>query len=525
MGELAAVSSGATRSARNAGGVRLGDVRLPVDELRARARRAATGLQSLGIRDGAAVALLLRNDLPLFEATGAARLAGGCVVPLNWHLTAAEILPLLADSGARVLVAHADLIEALGEGLSRDVEVLAVPTPEPIAQAYGLNAGQCRAARGARLWSEWLEGHDPLDRPAEPPGTTMLYTSGTTGRPKGVRRTPLDDEAQARYYRVSAETFGIREGARVLMTGPLYHSAPYAYAHASLSLGCEVDLMTRFDPERMLATVEADRVTHMHLVPTMFVRLLRLPEADRARYAVSSIECAVHGAAPCPPEVKRAMIEWWGPVIREYYGSTEASLVTSVDSGPWLERPGTVGLPRPGARVEVHDEQGRPVAPGTVGEIYAALPSAPSFTYHRMPEARQAIERDGLVTNGDLGYLDDEGHLFVCDRKRDMVISGGVNIYPAEIEGALLAHPAVMDCAVFGIPHEEFGEALAAAVELRPDANVDAATLREFLRGRLAGFKLPSRIDFHRALPRQDNGKIYKRGLRDPFWQAAGRRI
>jgi long-chain acyl-CoA synthetase len=257
----------------------------------------------------------------------------------------------------------------------------------------------------------------------------------------------------------------------------------------------------------------------------MFTRLLKLPERVRASYDVSSLRHVIHAAAPCPAEVKRAMIEWFGPVIHEFYGSTESGAVTFATSGDALRKPGTVGRVSPGAEVRFLGDDGRILPQGEIGEIYTRIAGNPDFTYHNKPEKRAEIERDGFITSGDVGYIDADGYVFVCDRKRDMVISGGVNIYPAEIEAVLHGLPGVHDCAVFGIPDEEFGEALMAVVEPQPGAALDVVNLRTQLKASLADYKVPRHIEIHDRLPREDSGKIFKRRLRDPYWERAGRRI
>jgi long-chain acyl-CoA synthetase len=284
-------------------------------------------------------------------------------------------------------------------------------------------------------------------------------------------------------------------------------------------------LLPRFAPERFLALVERHRITHVQMVPTMFIRLLKLPEPVRSRYDVSSLEHVVHAAAPCPVEVKRAMIEWWGPVIHEYYGSTESGAVTFCNSEEYLSHPGTVGRPMANCTVRILDGQGRALPQGEVGEIYARDPTLPDFTYHGLDAKRREMERDGLITSGDMGYLDAEGYLYLCDRKIDMVISGGVNIYPAEVEAVLLRHSQVRDCAVFGIPDEEFGETLAAAVQPNGAQAPQASELQAYLGEHLAAFKVPRLIEVRADLPREDSGKIFKRKLRAPYWEKAGRAI
>jgi long-chain acyl-CoA synthetase len=284
-------------------------------------------------------------------------------------------------------------------------------------------------------------------------------------------------------------------------------------------------LLPRFAPEGLLRAIEQHRLTHLHMVPTMFIRLLKLPQAVRERYDLSSLELVVHGAAPCPPEVKRRMLDWWGPVIREYYGSTEAGIVSVVDADEWLARPGTVGRPIAGTRVAVYDENAHLLPAGESGEIYMTLNAITDFTYHNADEKRREIARGDMVTNGDVGCLDADGYLFLNDRKRDMVISGGVNIYPAEIEATLHNMPGVHDCAVFGIPDDEYGEALAAAVQASAGADLNADKVRAYLREHLAGYKVPRVVTFHASLPREDSGKIFKRRLREPYWSQSGRKI
>ena len=284
-------------------------------------------------------------------------------------------------------------------------------------------------------------------------------------------------------------------------------------------------LEPRFDAARTLALIQAHHLTHAYLVPTMFVRLLRLPDEVRQGHDLSSMRFVASTGSPCAPQVKRAMIDWWGPVIHESYASSEAGYVTHISSEEWLARPGSAGRAVGQGSIRILDEAGNPLPAGEIGLIYCAQPAYPDFTYVNQPEARAAIGRDGLTCVGDMGYLDSAGYLYVSDRKSDMVISGGVNIYPAEIESVLIDMPGVADCAVFGIPDEEFGEALAAAIEPRgPDAP-DAAAVRAWLGERIASYKVPRIVTFHAALPREDSGKIFKRRLKAPYWENSGRRI
>lgn len=513
--------------------------RLDNDTRLAHAARAAGALHALGVGADDCVALMLRNDFAFFEASAACALLGAYATPINWHYTVDEAGYILRDCDAKVLVVHADLVLRIAPALPADVAVLVVDTPPEIREAYGLGdvpgendlagSGTQRIPHPGPLlaWARALSEAAPWNRP--PPDTrgSMIYTSGTTGHPKGVRRAPQDAQAQALAARKLHEGFGVPPDCSdvvAAMTGPMYHSAPNAYGLGAARNGATIVLQPRFDPEGLLALIERHRITHMHVVPTMFVRLLRLPQEVRERYDVSSLRHVIHGAAPCPAEAKRAMIEWWGPVIHEYYGSTENGIVTVADSRMALERPGTVGLPIADNFLRVLDAQGRDCPPGTVGEIFVGQQRRAEFTYHKRHEARVAMETEGCLSNGDMGWLDADGYLFLADRRNDMVISGGVNIYPAEIEKVLIAHPAVRDCAVFGIPDDEYGESLVAHVEA--DAPwPDPDDLRTHLAAHLAAFKVPRRFVFESALPREDSGKIFKRKLRDPYWAGRSRKI
>jgi long-chain acyl-CoA synthetase len=284
-------------------------------------------------------------------------------------------------------------------------------------------------------------------------------------------------------------------------------------------------LEQRFDAERTLQLIEQHRLTHAYLVPTLYVRLLRLPDAVKRKYDVSSMRHVASTGSACPPEVKRAMIDWWGPVFNESYGSSELGYMTYVTSAEALAKPGTAGRALPGVDLRILDDEGRELPAGEPGQIYARQPGLVDFTYQGNNGARQAMERDGFLTMADVGYLDRDGYLFIVDRSADMVISGGVNIYPAEIEQVLIDMPGVQDCAVFGIPHEEYGEALAAAVQPRAGMVLQPEAVQAFVRERMAGYKVPAVVTFHDALPREDTGKIFKRKLREPYWAGRSRRV
>lgn len=502
-----------------------GDRTLEPAALERQIERAATSMLASGIGAGDAVAILLRNDFAFFVASLAARWIGAFATPINWHATPDEVGYVLADSGARLLVAHDDLAAPLAGRLG-DTLLVSVPTPPEIAAAYALAPSS--PLPEATPWADWLADEASAPPPQGPGGASVvIYTSGTTGKPKGVRRRPLEPEHLAAQVEMLTHGYGLRadETMRILMTGPMYHSAPNSYGLAAAGIAETIVLQPRFDAEQLLAMVAAHRITHMHVVPTMFVRLLKLPAEVRAAHDVSSLRFVVHGAAPCPIEVKRQMIDWWGPVIHEYYGSTETGLITGHGSADALARPGTVGRALPGVTLRVLAETGAEAAAGAIGDIYVKSRSVPDFTYHGRDAERSEIERDGFITVGDIGWIDDDGFLFLCDRRRDMIISGGVNIYPAEIEAALLAIDGVRDAAVFGIPDAEFGEAVCAWVQPEDGAALDAAKIRDALGETLSRYKLPKLIEFAAELPREDSGKIFKRRLREPYWTDAGRAI
>ena len=503
-----------------------GDRILPVAQMQERAMRAARGLiEEIGVEEGGSVAIMLRNDFPYLEAMAASTRIGAYPVSVNWHLAPDEAAYVLNDCGANVAVIHADIYRRISHAMPKHIKPLIVPTPPEIAGGYGLSRQDCSLPDGLIDWTEWLQGFAPWEGPEVAARGSMIYTSGTTGKPKGVRREPVSPENMERFMMQALRGFSLDFAPRAVMTGPMYHSATNAYASASIGLGGSLVLMSRFDPEELLRLIQEHQLTHMHLVPTLFVRLLRLPEATKKRYDLSSLKSITHGAAPCPPEVKRAMIEWWGPVINEYYGSTEAGIVSVASSEDSLTKPGTVGPLLEGVEVRIYNDNDELCGPGETGEMYARRLGAPDFTYQNRDDARREIDRDGFVTNGDIGMMDEDGYLFIMDRKRDMIISGGVNIYPAEIEAVLMQHEQIADAAVFGIPDEEFGEAICAYIQPVTASALDEADLRPWLEERCGRFKTPREIRFSDELPREETGKIFKRKLREPFWAKADRKI
>jgi long-chain acyl-CoA synthetase len=486
-------------------------------ELAGAANRYGSGLRALGLRPADSVVVLLPNGPDLMAVYFAGLQTGLYVVPANWHLTGAELAYILTDCGAGAFIAHERFAAAAVEA----------------ADTAGIDPS-ARFAVGA------VPGFRPLpdlgaDQPAGRPdgrtlGAPMVYTSGTSGRPKGVRRplTGADPDqvpvAGIGFFRL----FGLApfDGHVHLCGSPLYHTAVLNFATISVQLGHPAVLMDRFDPEEMLRLIERHRVTHSHMVPTQFRRLLALPDEVRAKYDMSSLRVMVHGAAPCPQEVKRRMLDWWGPVVTEYYAATEGG-GTLITADEWRERPGSVGRPWPGSQVKVLDEHGTELPPGEPGQVYMSMGGS-TFAYHNDASKTRSAWAGDVFTVGDIGYLDEAGYLYLCDRHSDLIITGGVNVYPAEIEGELACHPKVGDVAVFGIPHDDWGEEIKAVVQpadgVEPGPELTAELLA-YAGQRLAKFKLPRSIDYVDALPRDPNGKLYKRRLREPYWAGRDRAI
>jgi long-chain acyl-CoA synthetase len=486
-------------------------------ELLAACNQVVHGLRALGLEKGDAVAAVLPNSAAMIEIYLAIAQAGFYLTPINHHLTAPEIAYIVGDSEAKVFFGAERFAKACRGAMDE------VGLPDERCFALG-------SVPGFRPYASLKEGRSdslPEDRAA---GQVMNYTSGTTGRPKGVRRglAPLDPDTAASLAAGFLGLFGVKaEDGNVHICGsPLYHTAVLVFAGSSLHLGHAVVLMDKWNPEGMLRLIEKYRVTTSHMVPTQFHRLLALPEAVRARYDVSTTRAMVHAAAPCPVDIKQRMLAWWGDSIWEYYAATEGG-GTVVSPGEWRGRPGTVGRAWAGSEVRVLDEEGRDRPTGEPGTVYMKLGAA-DFEYKGDRAKTEENRREGFFTVGDVGYLDEEGYLFLCDRKSDMIISGGVNIYPAEIESVLLTHPKVGDAAAFGIPHEDWGEEVKAVIEPAEGIAGDDALREEilaFCADKLAKYKTPRSIDFIADMPRDPNGKLYKRKLRDPYWQGRERAI
>jgi long-chain acyl-CoA synthetase len=499
-------------------GIISGDRHAPLDLLRRRAARAANALHEAGIWQGDRVALLLRNDIAFFEATMAASILGAVTVPINWHMTAEEIDYILEDCEAKIVIAHADLVDEALVSVCSGRELVIVEIPPELAGQYD-STKPTRLANALPVWNDWIDGHDAWTRPGMQVTGPMFYTSGTTGRPKGVKRLPISPDAVKAVMHRAAVSFGIGgEGIRSVMTGPLYHSAPNAYAMQVIGEGGLLVLQPKFKALELLELIDRYRITNLHMVPTMFVRLLDLPEEDKGRFDLSSLRHVVHGAAPCPADVKRGMIEWWGPVIHEYYAMTETGFIAISNSKEWLQHPGSVGRAAPGVTIEIRRDDGNRCEPGEPGEIFVHSEVTGHVAYHRAEEKTAELRHGDFVATGDIGYLNEEGFLFISDRKTDMVISGGVNIYPAEVEQALIGMPGVSDCAVFGVPHPEFGEQLVAAVQPAAGASIEQTTIQNYLKERIAGYKIPRLIRICDEFPREDSGKVKKHKLRDALF-------
>ncbi|HET8583264.1 MAG TPA: acyl-CoA synthetase [Jatrophihabitans sp.] len=482
-------------------------------ELAGLADRYGRGLQQLGLRAGDCVVVLLPNTIELLALYFAALESGLYIVPVNWHLTGPEIGYIVEDSEAKAFVGHerfgeAATIAAAGLPASARFAIGDVPGFRPLAELE---------AAGGR----------PDDRTQ---GAPMVYTSGTTGRPKGVKRplTGADPDEVPLAASGFFAMFRIQpfDGNVHLCGSPLYHTAVLNFAGISLQLGHPVVLMDRFDAEQMLRLIERHRVTHSHMVPAQFIRLLALPADVRASYDVSSLRTMIHGAAPCPNEVKQAMLDWWGPVVVEYYAATEGG-GTTIFAEEWLKKPGSVGKAWSYSVVKILDERGAELPPNEQGLVYLQMGGS-NFAYHKSEQKTRESRVGDLFTVGDIGYLDEDGYLFLCDRKSDMIISGGVNVYPAEIEGELVMHPAVADVAVFGVPDEEWGEAIKAVIQPAPGVVPSESLtdeIRAFAAERLAKYKLPKLVEYLDELPRDDNGKLYKRKLRDAEWAGRAKAI
>jgi long-chain acyl-CoA synthetase len=479
-------------------------------DLLGRVNQITHGLRARGLRPGDGIAAVLPNGVPPLELYLAALQAGWYLTPINWHFTAPEMAYIVRDCEAKAFFVHERFA-----AVATDAADLA-HLPPGARFSYGQVPGFTSV--------EALRDGQPVSLPADrTAGTTMHYTSGTTGRPKGVRRplADLDPDVAAELASLLLQLFGITAGPPNvhLVTSPNYHTAVTVFGGGALHMGHTLVYMDTWDAERALALVERYQVTNSHMVPTQFKRMLSLPEETRARYDLTSMQWLIHAAAPCPIGIKQALLDWWGPCVYEYYAATEGggTLATPQD---WIARPGTVGTAWPVSEVIVADDAGALCPPGQPGTVYMKMGMS-DFEYKDDPDKTEANRLRGFFTVGDIGYFDDGGYLFLCDRKSDMIISGGTNLYPAEIEAEIIMHPKVADVAVFGIPDEDWGEQVKAVVQpadgVLPSAEL-AAEILASLDGKLARLKWPKSIEFSAELPRDPNGKLLKRQLRDPYW-------
>jgi long-chain acyl-CoA synthetase len=486
-------------------------------DLLARVNQLTHALRARGLSAGDGIASLLPNGADYVAVYLAALQAGWYLTPINWHFTATEAAYIAADCGAKAFFVH----ERFGQLGTETADQAGLP--DDARFSFGQLPGFTPV-------SGLLDGQPttlPDDRTA---GATMHYTSGTTGRPKGVRRslTGFDPDDAMALTAGLLSFFGITEGQpnAHLVTSPSYHTAVTMFGGCALHMGHTLVCMDGFDAQTALTLTERYRCTNSHMVPTQFKRMLSLPAEVRARYDLSSMRWLIHAAAPCPIGIKQEMLDWWGPCVWEYYAATEGG-GTIASPQDWLAHPGTVGIPWPISEVLIADESGNSCPQGTPGTVYMKMGLA-KFEYYGDPVKTEASRLNDFFTVGDIGYLDSEGFLFLCDRKSDMIISGGANIYPAEIEAEIIMNPKVADVAVFGVPDAEWGEQIKAVVEPAPGIEPGddlAAEILAGLEGRLAKMKWPKSIDFVPQLPRDPSGKLLKRRLRDPYWAEQGTKI
>ena len=490
------------------------DSTISYSELYAGSRRVAAVLHDAGLRPGDGVALVLPNRPEFFEITWGCQLSGLYYSAVNTHFTPDEVAYVLEDSEAKAVFVDESMPE-LAQYLLENNPGVAVCISVGSALPGWTFYGDALASAG--------------DAPPACDGTEMLYSSGTTGRPKAVRR-PLPTDGNGSWAQKVLEyslgqRYAMDPSSVYLSPAPLYHAAGINYTMAVHRVGAASILMRKFDAEAVLRLIEKHRVTHAQFVPTMFVRMLKLPEAVRGSYDLSSLRCVIHAAAPCPVDVKYKMMEWFGPIIHEYYGGTEGFAGTGIGPEEWLAHPGSVG--KPITPVHVLNDDGVEVPVGTAGELF--FEGGPAFEYFKDPDKTASVSNArGWRSLGDMGFVDQAGYLYLTDRSTFMIVSGGVNIYPQEVENLLVMHPKLVDAAVFGVPNDEFGEEVKAVVQ--PIAGIDAgppleAELIEYCRAHLATYKCPRTIEFDPKLPRDPNGKLYKRRIRDRYWQGRASRI
>ena len=477
-------------------------------DLEAVANQGAHLLRSLGINTGDHIAVMMENRREFLEICFAADRSGVYYTTISTHLGFSEIDHILKDCGARVLIGSEKYLPTLN-------------------QLFENHSEQCRfflvgrEQPGIDSWTDALQVMPTSPIADEKQGLDMLYSSGTTGRPKGIKWPQIDEPPGGRTMLIDllASLFGYDADTRYLSPAPLYHAAPLRHSMVTMKMGGTAYIMDRFNAEGSLRLIEEHRITHSQWVPTMFVRILKLPKEKRGHFDLSSMTMAVHAAAPCPIDIKQQMIDWWGEIIHEYYAGTENNGFAAITSAEWLKHPGSVGKVKLGIP-HICDEAGEELPVGSEGEVY--FENGHQFLYHNDPEkTRSACNRQGWTTLGDIGRLDEEGYLYLTDRKSFLIISGGINIYPQETENVLLGHPSVLDAAVIGVPDEDFGESVQAVVQLVPAIEASeqlAEDLIGYCRDKQSAIKCPKAVDFRQTLPRSATGKLYKKQLKEEYW-------
>lgn len=489
------------------------------------AKRYASILKSYGVGEDDSVALLFRNDTVYLELTQACRYVGAYYVTLNWHASGAEIIDILEDSKAKVLIGHSDLTAKFQSGSKLSAVLLTVPTPQQVVDKYKVDSA---LAQGQENLSDLLKTALPVETEPLKSRGLLAYTSGSTGRPKGIRRevNPDSPDQYETYKMLASALMMLKPGDRFYTSAPLYHSAPMALSGFCLAAGyAELYIAAKFDPEGFLADIERYSITHCYIVPTMMVRLLKLPDSVRTKYDTSSLQFGISTGSAWPQDVKQAMIEWFGPIFYEAYGASEIGFITLISSEESIQKPGSVGKILQGGSIKIIDDDHNELPVGEAGSIYVRLNQFGDFKYSNADGDLKGQRYDGHTTVGDVGYLDEDGYLYISDRKKDMIISGGANIFPAEIEAVLIEMPEVFDCAVFGIPNAEFGEMVVAAVQCAAGQSLNLEDMQTYLSNKIARFKIPQKLDLHDKLPREDSGKIFKQRLRAPYWKNTGRNI
>ena len=498
-------------------------------DLEIQAAKGATLLSTYGVKHDDRVAIIMRNDLTSCEVMRAIALAGAVAVQINWHGTKSEIFDILEDCKPTLIIIHRDLISKI-KVKNCNYLIIGVTPPKALQLAYKTDSQEIIKTGNITEWSLLRDEMVPIvnDTYMRP---MMRYTSGSTGKPKGIIRVKKPDKnGPIDYYKTlrftATKMFSFTPGAHFMTAAPLYHSGPSTLSSMAIAMEeMSVTILPRFDPIKFLEAIENYRVTHIYLVPTMMIRLLKLPKKIRQKYDISSVKFCVSTGSPWPHEVKVSMIDWWGPVFWETYGASELGFITLVSSQESIDRPGTVGRIQLGGSIKIYDTNKTELPMGQVGDIYIKTDAFGQFHYSNDVGSNQKLEIDDYISVGDMGWLDEDGYLFVTNRKKDMIISGGVNIFPAEIEEILFKAPFIADVAVFGAPDPEFGEQIVAAIQPVESWTENETKIIEWLEGKIAHFKHPKIIKFHKKLPREDSGKIFKTRLRAPYWTKLDRSI